>query len=116
MNGYLLITLPFVWDEHEIPYDFARYTSFGIKHILETHGFEVVDSKKTTNYVETIFQMWGAYVSQHILKNKILRILLNPLIVFPIILCGIILSKILPANSNFYHNNIVLARKIVAKT
>ena len=34
-SGHLLISIPFVWDEHEAPYDFARYTSFGIKSILE---------------------------------------------------------------------------------
>jgi SAM-dependent methyltransferase len=27
-GGYLLVTVPFVWEEHERPYDFARYTSF----------------------------------------------------------------------------------------
>jgi SAM-dependent methyltransferase len=27
-NGKLLLTVPFVWDEHEQPHDHARYTSF----------------------------------------------------------------------------------------
>ena len=26
MNGKALITTPFMWEEHEMPYDFARYT------------------------------------------------------------------------------------------
>ena len=34
-GGTMLITVPFVWEEHEAPYDFARYTSFGIKYLLE---------------------------------------------------------------------------------
>jgi SAM-dependent methyltransferase len=40
-NGQLLITIPFAWDEHEAPFDYARYTSFGIKNILEKNLFEI---------------------------------------------------------------------------
>ena len=29
-NGLIILTLPFFWDEHEQPYDYARYTSFGL--------------------------------------------------------------------------------------
>ena len=29
-DGKLLLTVPFVWDEHEQPYDYARYSSFGL--------------------------------------------------------------------------------------
>jgi SAM-dependent methyltransferase len=29
-SGKLLLTVPFVWDEHEQPYDYARYSSFGV--------------------------------------------------------------------------------------
>jgi ubiquinone/menaquinone biosynthesis C-methylase UbiE len=35
-----LITTPFALPEHEVPYDFARYTSFGIKAILERNEFK----------------------------------------------------------------------------
>ena len=57
LNGQLLITVPFVWDEHEVPYDYGRYTSYGLKHVLEIHGFEVIHLDKSTSYVETVFQM-----------------------------------------------------------
>ena len=33
-NGYLLLTVPFVWDEHEQPFDYGRYSSFGISTCL----------------------------------------------------------------------------------
>ena len=39
-NGPLLLTVPFVWDEHEQPQDFGRYSSFGLRYILEKHGFQ----------------------------------------------------------------------------
>ena len=34
-NGKCLFIVPFVWDEHEAPYDFARYSSFGLIHLLK---------------------------------------------------------------------------------
>ncbi|RME57501.1 class I SAM-dependent methyltransferase, partial [Candidatus Parcubacteria bacterium] len=46
-GGRLLMTMPFVWDEHEQPHDFARYSSFGIRYLLEKHGFEIVDQRKS---------------------------------------------------------------------
>src|SRR5690606_10312656 len=96
-GGRMLVTVPFVWDEHEIPYDFARYTSFGIRHILGEKGFVILEEYKTTNYVATIFQMWAAYVYQYIFpRNKVLRITLTPLFIMPITGCGLMFSAILP--------------------
>ncbi|HNP98786.1 MAG TPA: class I SAM-dependent methyltransferase, partial [Bacteroidia bacterium] len=34
-----LLTVPFAWPEHEVPYDFGRYTSFALPLILKKHGF-----------------------------------------------------------------------------
>ena len=111
-GGNMLLTVPFVWDEHEIPYDFARYTSFGLRHILQEKGFTVVQEKKTTSYVSTLCQMWAAYVYQHIFpKHKGTRIALTPLFITPITLCGLLLSVMLPKNMNFFHNNVMVVQK-----
>lgn len=111
-GGNMLITLPFVWYEHSIPWDFARYTSFGIKYLLEQNGFEVVVSEKTTNYVETVFQVWNAYIYESVLpRNKWLKTIFTPILIAPVTLMGILFSAILPTNKKFYHNNIVVARK-----
>ena len=111
-NGTLLITLPCCWDEHEIPYDFARYSSFGIHNILEKNGYTIINSIKTTTYIATIFQMLAAYISQCILpENRYARVALTPFCVSPFIVIGLILSKILPDNQRFYLNNAILCRK-----
>ena len=111
-GGCMLLTVPFVWDEHEIPYDFARYTSFGLKHILREKGFVIVQEKKTTNYVSTVCQMWAAYVYQHIFpRHKGIRIALTPLFITPITVFGLLLSAILPKNMNFFHNNVMVVQK-----
>ena len=110
-NGKMLITLPFVWNEHEQPYDFARYTSFGIKSILEKNGFEIVEFIKSTNFIETVFQMFTAYLYQSIVP-KGLRSISTLLLVAPINFIGILLGKILPDDKTYYLTNIVLCKKI----
>lgn len=114
IDGHLLITVPFVWNEHEVPYDFGRYTSFGIKYILEKHGFEIVKYSKTSNYVETLFQMWNTYIFQYILRMKWAQSLLTPFLISPITIVGILASKILPKSDSFFLNNVVVAKKIKA--
>lgn len=37
----LMVTVPFVYELHQTPYDFRRYTVFGIQRLLEDHGFVV---------------------------------------------------------------------------
>jgi SAM-dependent methyltransferase len=49
VGGKLLLTVPFVWDEHEQPYDYARYSSFGLKSLLEKCGFEIIEHHKSVN-------------------------------------------------------------------
>jgi SAM-dependent methyltransferase len=41
-GGYLLLTAPQTWRLHEKPYDFYRYTRFGLQHLLEHSGLQVV--------------------------------------------------------------------------
>src|SRR5207245_449865 len=39
-GGQLLLTAPLVWEEHEVPYDFFRYTRSGLEHLLRGADFE----------------------------------------------------------------------------
>jgi SAM-dependent methyltransferase len=40
-GGALLLTIPFLWPEHEQPWDSQRFTRFGLHQRLETAGFRV---------------------------------------------------------------------------
>ena len=112
-GGKLGFTCPFVWDEHEQPFDYARYTSFAVEHLLTSNGFSLVKLIKSTSYFETVMQMLSAYIYQHVLpRNRYLKVLLIPILVAPINILAISLSKILPKSKNFYHSNIVLAEKL----
>ncbi len=40
-GGKLFASAPLFYEEHEKPYDFFRYTQFGLRHLLEAAGFSV---------------------------------------------------------------------------
>ncbi len=41
-GGRLFISVPFMYPEHEVPYDFQRFTRYGLKSRLEEAGFNIV--------------------------------------------------------------------------
>jgi len=111
-EGLLLLTVPFVWDEHEQPFDYARYSSFGLKHLLQKQGFEIISHIKTSTDVSVIFQLINAYLFKILhTNNPYFNIILTILLISPFNVIGIILAKILPDNQDLYLDNIVLARK-----
>ncbi len=112
-EGLLLLSVPLVWDEHEQPNDYVRFTSFGIKKILFENGFEVITLKKTANNFSAIVQLLTAYLFKTIyVKNKYINLLITVTLIAPINIIGACLAKILPENNDFYLDNVVLARKI----
>ena len=115
-GGQLLMSIPFAWDEHEIPYDFARYTSFGIKSVLERNAFEVLEMRKTTTYILALCQVFIAYLSRYVFpkNNFVSKVVFQLLFIFPLNLLALLLNFILPTRYEYYSNNVVLSRtKIV---
>lgn len=113
IEGLFLITAPFIWDEHEQPYDYSRYTSFGMKHILNENGFEIIEHRKTCNGIEIIFQLINAYIYKVTLtNNKYLNLFLTIVLMAPINILGLVFSKILPKNNDLYLDNVILTKKV----
>jgi SAM-dependent methyltransferase len=115
-SAKILITCPFAICEHEIPNDFARYSSYAIKYIFEQNGFEVLKQDKTGNNVETVFQLWIMYIHQHITpyvrKIPVIRSVFRFITYTSLNLFAWLFSKILPTRKDLYLNNVLLARKI----
>ncbi|MBX2964259.1 MAG: methyltransferase domain-containing protein [Cyclobacteriaceae bacterium] len=112
-HGKLLITIPFAIHEHETPYDYARYTSFGITDLLEKNGFEVIRVDKTNNYIEALFQLMVWYVASLLYKGfKPLTFLQLLFFVAPLNIAGLVLSKLLPKRYSYFSNLVVLAKKV----
>ena len=45
-GGKGIISMPFITSEHEEPFDFRRFTSFGIKSEFKKAGFELENLEK----------------------------------------------------------------------
>jgi SAM-dependent methyltransferase len=112
-DGKLFMTIPFVWDEHEQPFDYARYSSYGIKSILEKHGFAIVEQRKSVSDIRVIFQLLNLYTFKKLVsKNGMINLLVTLIFIAPINILGSLINLILPLNSDLYLDNIILARKI----
>ena len=51
-GGCLYINVPFVYYEHEIPYDYFRFTRFGLQRHIRDSGMEVVSIEPSSNAFE----------------------------------------------------------------
>ncbi|MHC1737516.1 MAG: class I SAM-dependent methyltransferase [Ignavibacteriaceae bacterium] len=111
-NGKLLLTVPFVWDEHEQPYDYARYSSFGLKALLGKAGFEIIEHIKTVNDFRIIYQISNAYFYKITRNIPVVKQLTTLFISSFVTISGILISKLLPKNNDLYLDSVVLARKV----
>ena len=111
-KGLCLVTVPFVWDEHEQPYDFGRYTSFGLRALFERNGFEVMEQRKTGNFITTLGQLYCTYCYYYLSRNRFIYKISLPLFFAPIQIFTLALNEIFPKHQGFYLDNILLVRKI----
>ena len=111
-GGCAVLTVPFAWDEHEQPHDYARYSSFGLRAALERAGFEIEAVHKSTPDSRALFQLASAYLYKVTLtRSRVLNWLAMLALMAPVNLLGLLLGPLLPANPDLYLDNIVLARK-----
>jgi SAM-dependent methyltransferase len=117
-GGKIFITCPFVWNEHEVPVDYARYTQFALKYLLEKNGFTILSMDKSGDFTMALYQMKMVYVSEHFIpaipglgKSKFFRTSFAPVIYFIMNSWYVFKHWLLPKRKDWYLNNIVLAQK-----
>jgi SAM-dependent methyltransferase len=115
-KGKLLLSCPFAWPEHEVPYDFARYSSFAIKAIMERNGFKVLEQHKTGHFFEVVMQYFIFYIFCFIPKKPaFIYYILHQILILPFLLLTLIISSILPKimkRKDLYFNNVLLVEKV----
>lgn len=111
-GGKLLLTVPFVWDEHEQPYDYARYSSFGLRALLEKQKFRVLVQKKLGADASTLFQLVNVYLFKVIQGLPLsLRLLLTVTAMAFVNLAGLFARLLLPGNPDLFLDHVVLAER-----
>jgi SAM-dependent methyltransferase len=111
-DGTLLLSVPFIWEEHEVPNDRLRYTSYGICELLEKHGFKVLKIKKLCVGMEALIQKATSIITASVAnKPKLVKYVTQLMVVAPIHIVFYILIMILPKYNRIYLDNMVLAVK-----
>jgi len=115
-DGNILLTAPFIWDEHEQPHDYARYSSFGLGHLLKKHGFQIIKSFKMVDDIRVIFQLINCFIYKLLppVKSYRFRLCLYVLLISPFTILGIFFSLFFPKSRgrDLYMQNVILAQKI----
>jgi SAM-dependent methyltransferase len=112
LQALAIITIPFCWNEHEIPFDYGRYTSYGIKYLLEKHGFQIIELRKSGNFIRVIWQMMNLYIYELFKNLKLPGLMFSLLLIVPLNILSLIIIPLFPKNKTLYYNNIILAKKI----
>jgi SAM-dependent methyltransferase len=111
-TGKILFTAPFIWEEHETPYDFRRFTSYGLTELAKNHNLEILNFSKTCSGGKAIIQIINLSMERMIrekLGNNNLSRLLNllPTAFFNII--GAIFRE--TESSPLYLDNVILLKQ-----
>lgn len=110
-NGRLVVSLPFCWQEHEEPFDFLRFSSFGITHLLKERGFKIEKLIKDSGAIDTLTTIVIVYIGNNLVPKIYGFSKLFTLFCFPIQVFSLFLSKILPDKGQLYLNLVVQAKK-----
>jgi SAM-dependent methyltransferase len=114
-GGKLLLTVPFIWDEHEQPWDSRRYTSFGLRDLMEKSGFKVLVQEKLLIGYPAIVQLIQARLQKgrlgmlQQLPGKFPRLL--EFSNAPLNLLGELIQALPTSDSDLYLDNFLLLER-----
>jgi len=61
-GGSIILSLLFGWQEHEVPYDFFRFTRFCITELFEKAGFSIEAIVRDSGAAETLAVVTNRYI------------------------------------------------------
>ena len=110
-GGRFLSSSSFVWEIHEEPNDFFRYTDFGVSFVLQGNGFENVEVKRLGSYQAVVGQLIAMYWYQTLRRIPIVGIFLVAPLVGLTNGITLLLQRILPNRGELYLTNLFTASR-----
>ena len=115
-GGKILITCPFAIPEHEQPNDYARYSSFGLKHLFAKNNFKVIEYEKIGNHFDALIQLKISFFSLVLFPKLNKLFFVKPLfevIVYPFFnIYALIFSGMFAKKQALYLNNVIVCEKL----
>ncbi|MDQ2731157.1 MAG: class I SAM-dependent methyltransferase [Armatimonadota bacterium] len=114
-GGLLLVTVPFIYNEHGAPDDYRRFSVHGARNLLEPQ-FEVQRVIREGAIGSTLGTLWLNWLNEALNAHKLLRLGRAPLLPAWIVFCGavnLVCATVdrLDRTGAYYNNTLVLARK-----
>jgi SAM-dependent methyltransferase len=100
-GGRLLLITPLEWEEHQQPYDFYRYTRYGVEYLLTSSGLAI----DKLSAVGGLFRL----VARRLMNAGQMAPLLMPLVAIPALLLPLLDG--IDRKRSFTFGHICLARK-----
>lgn len=76
-NGHAIFTMPAAWPLHEEPYDFFRYTKYGLKELAAMNGLDVVKLEERGGGLAALAQLTAALLYDVFGKRRPTRVLVK---------------------------------------
>ena len=83
-NGKLIMSTPFILGIHDEPYDYYRFTKYGLEYLLSDFKIEI---QETNDFAHTILVLIGRLMKSKLRRDKIvsLMIFVPLLLVYPMV-------------------------------
>lgn len=96
-NGKLILSTPFILPIHDRPYDYFRFTRYGLALLLSQ--FKEVIIKERNTYFEAIDVLWLRLLQTQFRSAWILSIFIIPIVFFLKRPISLLLGKLVPTDS-----------------
>jgi SAM-dependent methyltransferase len=113
-GGHAVITVPFMWGEHELPFDFRRYSTNGVRRLLETSGFEVMRIERSQPGIAAIEALVSSEITNSLRRCAPSRSIVDRVLRRVEPFAWVLVRRIWAAEYAFdriYVDNLVLARR-----
>jgi SAM-dependent methyltransferase len=112
-GGRMIVTTPFMCMEHEMPYDFRRFTLNGLTNLIKKKNFKIIKSQKLLNNFHVFFQTLNFYICQVFLKKKTryLKYIVYFLLIGPVNFLSLIFNFFLPKTKEIYFGSGIVVEK-----
>lgn len=76
-GGWIVLQVPWQWWVHEAPYDYFRYTPYGLEHLFERAGFVNIKVEPQAGFFTTIILKMNYFSLRFIRGPRLVRLLLR---------------------------------------
>ena len=113
-TGVLILQVPFQWKIHDAPYDYYRYTRYGIEKMLNKSGFTSYTIEEQMGFFSMMSLKTSYFLNKFVKGPKIVKVFISLLFVpfsFFIQCTGLILDYLFPFTKDETLGYFIVAKK-----